>query len=247
MIQNEVPEEPGRPDQWQIGRLAALAATTARAVRLYHAAGLMAEPPRSPGGYRLYGPADLAALIRIRRLRGLGFGLDQIRAIAGAQDPADLGAALIVLRDDLLHRIEGLRGAVTAVEGLCAEVRADQREIYDALAPVLAAVLEPGADAEDSPLVMRLRERLAALERDPRWPPLRERLGQLRDAQTPPAAEAEQLAAGLAGIVPRELVPDDLADPVWPAVLLGARFSPAQLAVLHRAAQIQRDMAARDA
>ena len=87
---------------------------------------------------------------------------------------------------------------------------------------------------------MRLRERLAALEEDPRWPALRERLERLRDMPAPPAVEVERLAAELAGVLPRELVPDDLADAVWPTVLLGARFSPAQLAVIHRAARIQR-------
>ena len=237
------PAPPGReepPPRWQIGQLATLAATTARAIRLYEAAGLMPEPARSAVGYRLYGPADLATLIRIRRLRGLGFQLEQIRALLSPEEPADLGAALAVLRDDLLRRIDALRGTIEVLDGLRAEVMAGDREVYDALAPVLQAALAADADPEDTPLVVRARERLAALEEDPRWPALRERLGRLRDVQGPPAGEVERLAAELAGVLPRELVPDDLADAVLPTVLLGARFSPAQLAVIHRAAQIQR-------
>jgi len=73
MTESQAPAEREEPPRWQIGQLAALAATTARAIRLYEAAGLLPEPARSAGGYRLYGPADLATLIRIRRLRGLGF------------------------------------------------------------------------------------------------------------------------------------------------------------------------------
>ena len=206
------PAPPGReepPPRWQIGQLATLAATTARAIRLYEAAGLMPEPARSAVGYRLDGPADL-------------------------------GAALAVLRDDLLRRIEALRGTIEVLDGLRAEVMAGDREVYDALAPVLQAALAADADPEDTPLVVRARERLAALEEDPRWPALRERLGRLRDVPGPPASDVEQLAAEIAGTLPRELVPDDLADAVLPTVLLGARFSPAQLAVIHRAAQIQR-------
>src|SRR5262252_8059744 len=190
------PAPPGRqePPRWQIGQLATLAATTARAIRLYEAAGLMPEPARSGVGYRLYGPADLATLIRIRRLRGLGFQLEQIRVLLSPEEPADLGAALALLRDDLLRRVEALRATVEVLDGLRAEVVAGDREAYDALAPVLQAALASDTDPEDTPLVVRLRERLAALDQDPRWPALRQRLGQLRDMQGPPAADVEQLA-----------------------------------------------------
>ena len=109
----------------------------------------------------------------------------------------------------------------------------------------MQAALAWDTDPEDTPLVVRARERLAALGEDPKWPALRERLGRLRDSPGPPAGEVERLAAELVGVLPRELVPDDLADAVWPTVLLGARFSPAQLAVIHRAAQIQRAAARR--
>ena len=245
MTESQAPAEREEPPRWQIGQLAALAATTARAIRLYEAAGLLHEPARLAGGYRLYGPADLATLIRIRRLCGLGFQIEQIRALLSPEEPAGLGAALAVLREDLLRRIEALRATVEVLDGLRAEVAAGDREVYDALAPVLQAALASDADPEDTPLVVRARERLAALEEDPRWPALRERLERLRDAPAPPAGEIEELAQDLAGVLPRELVPDDLADAVWPTMLLGARFSPSQLAVMHRAAQIQRAAARR--
>jgi MerR family transcriptional regulator, copper efflux regulator len=240
MTDNPVPPEREQPPRWQIGQLATLAATTARAIRLYEAAGLMPGPARSAVGYRLYGPADLATLIRIRRLRSLGFQLEQIRALLSPEEPANLGAALAVLRDDLLRRVEALCAAIEVLDGLRAEVMAGDREVYDALAPVLQAALAADADPEDTPLVVRLRERLAVLDQDPRWPALQQRLGQLRDVHAPPADDVGQLAQDLASVLPRELVPDDLADAVLPTVLLGARFSPAQLAVIHRAARIQR-------
>ena len=240
MTESQAPAEREEPPRWQIGQLAALAATTARAIRLYEAAGLLHEPARLAGGYRLCGPADLATLIRIRRLRGLGFQIEQIRALLSPEEPAGLGAALAVLREDLLRRIEALRATVEVLDGLRAEVAAGDREVYDALAPVLQAALASDTDPEDTLLVVRATERLAALEEAPRWPALRERLERLRDMPAPPAVEVERLAAELAGVLPRELVPDDLADAVWPTVLFGARFSPAQLAVIHRAARIQR-------
>ena len=240
MTHSPVPPEREKPPRWRIGQLATLAATTARAIRLYQAAGLMPEQARSDGGYRLYGPADLATLIRIRRLRSLGFQVGQIRAILSSEEPTDLGAALVVLRDDLLRRLEALRATIEVVDGLCAEVMAGEREVYDVLAPALRAALASDADPEDTPLLVRLRERLATLDQDPRWPALQERLRQLRDVQGPPAGDVEQLAQELAEILPRELVPDDLADAVLATVLLGARFSPIQLAVIHQTARIQK-------
>ena len=129
------------PPRWQIGRLAVLAATAARAIRLSEAAGLMPGPARSAGGYRLCGPADLATLIRIRRPRGLGFEIGQIRALRRPGEPADLGAARAVLREDLLRRVAALRAAIEVLDGLRAEVMAGGRAVYDALAPALQAAL----------------------------------------------------------------------------------------------------------
>src|SRR5262245_2528859 len=205
----------------------------------------MPEPLRSNGGYRLYGPADLATLIRIRLLHSLGFQIEQIRAILSPEESTDLGAALDVLRGDLLRRIEALRATIDVVAGLRAEVAAGERQVYEALAPTLQAALASGEDPEDTPLLVRLRERLATLDQDPRWPALQDRLGQLRHVEGPPAGDVEQLAQELADVLPWELGPDDLADAVLPTVLLGARFSPTQLAVIHRTARIKRATARR--
>src|SRR5262252_6379697 len=129
MTDNPGPPKGKKQPRWQIGQLANLGATTARAIRLYHTAGLMPEPPRSEGGYRLYGPADLAALIRIRRLRSLGFQVEQIKALLSPTEPTDLSSAFGVLRDDLQRRIDALRATIEVVDGLRAEVGAGERKV----------------------------------------------------------------------------------------------------------------------
>ena len=48
-------------------------------IRYYERAGLMPAPPRSSGGYRLYGEALLKRLNFIRRGRELGFSLNRVR------------------------------------------------------------------------------------------------------------------------------------------------------------------------
>ncbi len=50
-------------------------------IRYYERAGLMPAPPRSSGGYRLYGEALLKRLNFIRRGRELGFSLNRVREL----------------------------------------------------------------------------------------------------------------------------------------------------------------------
>lgn len=67
----------------QIGTVAKLLGITQKAIRHYHKIGLLAEPPRSEGGYRLYTAHDLVRLQRIRRLQALGLSLKQIKTLLG--------------------------------------------------------------------------------------------------------------------------------------------------------------------
>lgn len=70
----------------QIGEVAKLIGVSPKTVRYYHEIGLLAEPERTEGGYRLYTANDLLRLQRIRRLRSLGLSLDRIKEILGEPD-----------------------------------------------------------------------------------------------------------------------------------------------------------------
>lgn len=48
-------------------------------IRYYEQAGLLPVPPRTEGNYRTYKPEHLRRLQFIRRLRDLGFTLEQVR------------------------------------------------------------------------------------------------------------------------------------------------------------------------
>ncbi len=61
--------------------MAKLAGVSVRTFRHYHSLGLMPEPERSANGYRDYSPADLARLLRIKRLASLGFPLSQVGSL----------------------------------------------------------------------------------------------------------------------------------------------------------------------
>ncbi len=64
-----------------VGELAARSGVKSETVRYYEKAGLMPEPPRSPGGHRLYRREHLKRLSFIRRARELGFPIRQVREL----------------------------------------------------------------------------------------------------------------------------------------------------------------------
>ena len=76
-----------------IGQLAAYAAVTVRAVRHYHAKGLLSEPARDRSGYRRYDAAAVVELIRIRTLADAGVPLSRVRQLLAA-DEAEFAAAI---------------------------------------------------------------------------------------------------------------------------------------------------------
>jgi DNA-binding transcriptional MerR regulator len=71
-----------------ISQLAAYAGVTVRAVRHYHAKGLLPEPERDHSGYRRYDAAAVVALIRIRTLADAGVPLSRVHDLLAADDDA---------------------------------------------------------------------------------------------------------------------------------------------------------------
>ncbi len=69
-----------------ISQLAAYAGVTVRAVRHYHAKGLLPEPERDHSGYRRYDAAAVVELIRIRTLADAGVPLSRVRELLAADE-----------------------------------------------------------------------------------------------------------------------------------------------------------------
>jgi DNA-binding transcriptional MerR regulator len=69
-----------------ISELASYAGVTVRAVRHYHAKGLLPEPERDASGYRRYDAQAVVELIRIRTLADAGVPLARVRELLAADD-----------------------------------------------------------------------------------------------------------------------------------------------------------------
>ena len=134
-----------------ISQLAAYTGVTVRAVRHYHAKGLLPEPERDHSGYRRYDAGAVVALIRIKTLADAGVPLSRVHELLAADDE-EFAAAI----EDIDRRLR-------------AEIRARQRhrEQIAQLAAGDSLALPPEAVA----YLNRLREldlpkRAVELERD---------------------------------------------------------------------------------
>ncbi|NDZ79606.1 MerR family transcriptional regulator [Streptomyces sp. SID10853] len=73
----------------QIGEVAARTELSLRTIRHYEETGLVEPSARSQGGFRLYTETDVARLMVVRRMKPLGFTLDEMRDLLRATDRLD--------------------------------------------------------------------------------------------------------------------------------------------------------------
>ncbi|MDO0930438.1 MerR family transcriptional regulator [Streptomyces sp. DG2A-72] len=139
-----------------IGELASYTGVTVRAVRHYHAKGLLPEPERDHSGYRRYDAGALVELIKIRTLAEAGVPLARVRELLQA-DAEEFAAAVAEID-----------------ERLRAEIR-ERQQHRDRIARLAAGdnlVLPPGVvEFLDRLRALGVDERIVQVERDG-WIPL---------------------------------------------------------------------------
>lgn len=77
----------------QIGQVAERTELSVRTVRHYDEVGLIVPSARSVGGFRLYTDDDVARLLLVRRMKPLGFTLEEMRALLEAVAVLEAGGA----------------------------------------------------------------------------------------------------------------------------------------------------------
>src|SRR5918998_6599180 len=104
----------------QIGEVAERVGLSLRTVRHYDEAGLVVPSGRTPGGFRLYTDDDIERLALIKRMKPLGFTLDEMRELLALRDrlvgtdPTD---------PDYPRLLDHLRGYAAAASDRCETLR----------------------------------------------------------------------------------------------------------------------------
>lgn len=118
--------------QWlKIGELAKQTGSQVETIRYYERQGLLPEPTRSEGNYRLYGPAHVERLQFIRHCRSLDMSLEEIRSLLSFRDAPDASCRAV---NDLLdshiahvtHRIRELQNLKKQLQALRSQCRSAQ-------------------------------------------------------------------------------------------------------------------------
>ncbi|MEU8238319.1 MerR family transcriptional regulator [Actinoplanes missouriensis] len=117
----------------QIGEAAERVGLSIRTIRHYEEAGLVLPSARSEGGFRLYTEPDLDRLRVIKRMKPLGFTLDEMRdlltTLDALSDPAVTGDDRVALQERLgtfhaaaQNRVQALRDQLAMAEGFAAQI-----------------------------------------------------------------------------------------------------------------------------
>ncbi len=134
-----------------ISQLASYAGVTVRAVRHYHATGLLPEPERDHSGYRRYDAATVVELVRIRTLAAAGVPLSRVRELLAAGDQ-EFAAAV----EKIDHRLQAeIRELESHREQIAKLAAGDSLALPPEAVAYLARMRELG-----------FRERVIEIERD---------------------------------------------------------------------------------
>jgi Predicted transcriptional regulators len=106
----------------KIGDFVKLTGSTLKTVKYYHKIGLLQEPERSAGGYRLYGPEELDRMQAIKHLKYLGMDLRSIKEVlVGDNDSGTLRDVLDFYRKELLIEKKNIEDRLQKIENLLRE------------------------------------------------------------------------------------------------------------------------------
>ncbi|MGH9554434.1 MAG: heavy metal-responsive transcriptional regulator [Terriglobales bacterium] len=100
----------------KIGQAAKDTGLTVDTIRFYERQGLLAHPPRTEGGFRLYSGRDLSALRFIRSVQGLGFSLEEIGVLLSLRSGNTQACSAV--RDLLAGKLVQVRAKIGELQEL---------------------------------------------------------------------------------------------------------------------------------
>ncbi len=126
----------------RIGELARSASVGIETVRYYQRIGLLHTPLRPYGAARHYGETDLSRLRFIRRAQGLGFSLEEIRALLelSREDCADVQQLAVRKLALVRGKLADLRRMEAVLAGTLDRCRARRKH---APCPIIETLTHP--------------------------------------------------------------------------------------------------------
>ncbi|MBD3947272.1 MerR family transcriptional regulator [Nocardioides ganghwensis] len=97
----------------QIGEVATRTELSLRSLRHWEEVGLLTPSGRTDGGFRLYTESDVDKILVIRRMKPLGFTLDEMKAVMGDLEVLDDAAADESARRAARERLGAVSGEAT--------------------------------------------------------------------------------------------------------------------------------------
>lgn len=97
--------------QMQIGEIAERVGLSLRTIRFYEEVGLVIPDARSSGGFRLYSESAVARFELIKKMKPLGFSVEEIGELLGILDALE-DHAETAARQAALERLEEVRARV---------------------------------------------------------------------------------------------------------------------------------------
>jgi MerR family transcriptional regulator, activator of bmr gene len=152
-----------------IGEAADICGMTAKALRFYERAGLVAPGRVDPvTKYRYYSAAQLVRLEIVRAARSMGIGIAEIKAILETRDQAGLACLIEAQENKALARIDELEKAVASFKAIRSAL-ADQRPPVDESGVLVREIPERAILSRaigPSPGVEDMARAAASLERE---------------------------------------------------------------------------------
>lgn len=96
------------------GELARRTGVNSETIRYFERAGIIAEPPRTEGGHRVYDQSHVRTLSFVKRARGLGFTPQEVKAILQLGGPGVASCADV--RDIAAHHLEQVRQKIADLQ-----------------------------------------------------------------------------------------------------------------------------------
>ena len=108
----------------KIGELAKLTDCQVETIRYYEREGLLPEPARSDGNYRLYTQAHVERLTFIRNCRSLDMTLEEIRSLLSLRDsPQDQCESVNALIDEHIQHVKARIDGLLALQAQLLDLR----------------------------------------------------------------------------------------------------------------------------